>query len=342
MFGVVVEPTSDSGVDLSNVVFDQSVVLGRVVVVVGILGEPHHVSDLVHGTTTIGEPHGLVPHQLDRIAIARRPTPHLVASTQRRPMRADQMLGVQRENVIDSRQKDHGIPIFLASNRVNVEHERPDDVLHAQIESGEPQRDGIVGIRWSVVDVQLEPGDGQSFTTTPRQRDRYVTRRERCVVRISVVEAESDVHLTVRTVERQTQRELLHDAPHVGGCDLRGDTRQIDGDSLVPVDGQIVPEPIENFPGATHVMEMRVDDSDDRPIGDRSQFVECRPHLLHRLTRVDSDDPFGSFHERLIGQPVADQAPHTRPNRVQTSLQPFALFEGPRMSGLSTRTLDNG
>ena len=72
-------------------------------------------------------------------------------------------------------------------------------------------------------------------------------------------------------------------------------------------------------------MKVTVDHGNDRR---RSHLTNVRKrcrHLFDRLTGVDRNETVRPLDERLIGQPVADQAPDTRSNGPQLASEQLGM-----------------
>ena len=291
-------------------VFGDAVELGGEVVVVALVGQPDGVAQLHAAEAAVGEPHRLVPQELDGVAVAGDSLLDGVGTADGRAVGRHQVVGVQRQQVVDAVQHDAWVAVLLAANGEHVEQHRPHEVVHGRAEFGEPVGDRVVGVGRCGLHVHREAGHLQFACPVEGSVHGHVARREGRVRRVAVVEPEAHVRARVGPVDRQRDGELFDEAAPVGGADLCCGSGAIEGDAGVAVDGKpagIEAAFVENRLGAAHVMEVRVEHGHHRSVGDRAEFGQRGAHLLHALAGVDGDDALGRVDERLVREAVAHQ-----------------------------------
>ena len=312
---------------------------GQVVVVAG-RRQAHLVGQGVGGQAPVQAADGLVPEELDGVAIARHPGGDLGGARDWRAVGTHQMLCPQGEDVVDPGQQDLGVAVFLAADGEDVEQGRPDQVLDAGSKLGEPEGDAVVGVGGGVVDLHRQPGQGQALAAPKDVRGRNITGGEGGVLGVAEVQAQARVDRSVGAFGGQAQTELVNQAPGIGRADLAGGAGQVQGNALMPQYGQVGTTRIrQGRRRATDVMEVAVEYRRQGGGGVGPHLGQGRAHLLHALAGVDGDQAFRPLEEGLVGQAIAHQGPDPRPHRVQPALQPGGvidvalvrpLAEGPR------------
>lgn len=158
---------------------------------------------------------------------------------------------------------------------------------------------------------------------------------ERCVLGAPEIEAEADVHEPVGSVRRQHDPELVDDPPGCGGVQLHSYPLEVGGDPLVPQDRYGVAGTLDRR-RSRDVMEMAVDDGDDRCGRRGANRVQRPAHLLDGLTTVDGDEAVGTLDEVLVGKAVADHRPHAVADADDTTLEPNTVSKVRRVGELTS------
>ena len=137
--------------------FGHAITFGRDEVVITFGWQIHQVPHIGGCETLVDKPHRLIPDELQGVAIFSHPFGNLGRPRHRRTMGGHQVLGLQRQQVVNPADEHLRVAILLASNGENVEKHRPDQVVHGHAEAFEPESHRIVGIRGRMSDF-----DGQS------------------------------------------------------------------------------------------------------------------------------------------------------------------------------------
>ena len=300
---------------------------GQVVVVAG-RRQAHLVGQGVGGQAPVQAADGLVPEELDGVAIAGHPGGDLGGARDRRAVGTHQMLRPQRENVVDPGQQDLGVTVFLAADSKDVEQGRPDQVLDAGSKLGEPEGDAVVGVGGGVVDLHRQPRQGQPLAAPEELRGRNIPGGEGPVLGIAEVQAQALVDQGVGPLGGQAQPELVDQAPGIGRADLARGPGQVQGNALMPQDRKVSATRIrQGRRRAADVVEVAVEHRRQGHGGVGPHLGQGRAHLLHALARVDGDQALRPLDEGLVGQAIAHQGPDPRPHRVQPALQPGGMVD---------------
>ena len=178
-------------------VFRHAIELGGQVVVIAGVRQHHRLRQMIGGQALVHPAHGLVPEELDRVAVARGPGLDLGLAGQRRPVRAQHVFRVQAQHMVNARQQHLGVAVFLAPDREDVEQGRPDNVLHADSQVRKPEGDGIIGVGRRVGDLHRQAGDAQGLSAPKRRGRCHMARCERCVARVAEEKAQPHVDRAV-------------------------------------------------------------------------------------------------------------------------------------------------
>ena len=141
--GVAVEPAPQAGVDLADVVLDQSVQLRLEVRVAVEVGELDELGQLAVGEALVDAAHRLVPHELDGIAAAGQFGADVIGAADRRAVRSDEVRRPKADHVVEAGEQDPRVAVLLAADGEHVEQRRPRQVVDAHRQFGKPDRDRV-------------------------------------------------------------------------------------------------------------------------------------------------------------------------------------------------------
>ena len=323
---VAVEPSPKPCVDLTHMVFGKPIELPSEIAAAVVIGKLHEARELVGRQSSVDPPNGLIPQKLHRVSIRLDLDSDLFGTAQRRSVRADEMFRIESGDVIQAAEQDARIAVFLAPDGKDIEEGRPDDVVHARSLLREPDGDRVVGVRRCGSELARESGDLDRHGVGDRPSRCHEARRERCVLRASELPPKPHIDQAVRPVGVEEHAELLDEASARRCTDLGGDPTAIADDPVMPPDVDVATDLVEHGLGTGDIVKVGVDHRRDRRCGDLAQRTERGGHLLVGLTRVDDDDALGSFDERLVGEAVADKAPHPIGDRPELRREPLGVL----------------
>ncbi|CAB4616116.1 unannotated protein [freshwater metagenome] len=120
--------------------------------------------NLICGPTLIDAAHCLIPHELNRIAIARGLFTNVVFSSERRAMCCNQILRCPLDDVVDSRNQNARIAILLTTNCKHVEEHWPHRVVNTGADFREVKVHRVVRVTWRVHCLYLQASDSERIT----------------------------------------------------------------------------------------------------------------------------------------------------------------------------------
>ena len=115
-------------------VFGHAVALSGQVVVVCFGWELHGETEVGRQQSAIGETDALVPEELDRVAVPGHALVDHLTARDRRAVSSDEMLGAEREEVVDPGQQHLRIAVLLSADGEDVEQHRPHEVVDRDAE----------------------------------------------------------------------------------------------------------------------------------------------------------------------------------------------------------------
>ena len=309
--------------------FSNAVSLAGEVVLVVQRRQRNLCCNFVHGPTLVDCPNGLIPQELNGVAITLRCFANPVTTRQRRAVRGNQMFGFPRDDVVDSRNQHPRIAVLLAANGKHVEQHWPHGVVHARLQVGKEEVDGVVAVARRKSNLHSLAGDGDFSLIRQRMRDRQEPWSCRRMRRIAIRKAQADVHQTIGAIGWHHDGELFDETTSICGRYLAGSSSLVLRNSSVPMDRQWLHMVafIEHCLGPFHIVKVGVDHCRNRAVGARSQLLQRKRHLLYRFTRIESDDSIRCIDEGLIRQPIADETPGAGANLVEVAPKHVALGE---------------
>ena len=254
-------------------------------------------------------------------------------------MRAQQVVGLQATDVVESGQQHARVAVLFTADREHVEQGRPHHVVDAQAEFREPDRDRVVAVgrRWRHHDAQT--GDrrlGRGLEAVRRWQEPLRVGR---MVRPTVGLAQSGADQSIGALRGQEDAELVRHAARCCATDLGADAQAVGDDALVAPDRQLAAVSClhkgQHGLGAADVVEMGVDHRSNRAgavLPDSGQRVR---HLLDALAGVDRDQALRAFDKSLVRQAVADHAPDARSRRPELALEPVVVGDGIAVGALA-------
>jgi len=322
------------------VVLYQAVELLREVGSVKARGQLHEGRQLVGRQAFVQAAHGLIPQELDGVAVVDDHGLDLACARQGRPVRTHQVLRLQAQQVVQPDQQHARIAVFLATDGEHVEERRPHQVVDGHAQRGEPHRHRIVRVRRCGRELHRQPGQRGVGGLAEHVGRRKVAAGVGRMRRVAEERAQADADHPVGAVGGQPDAELVDQPALVHRRDLAAGALQVGRHARMGPDRQRLR--VGQRRGAGHIVEVGVDHRHHRGLGVLAQLVQCALHLLHRFTGVDGDHALGALHEGLVRQAVADAGPHPRTHRVEAPGDAFGLLHRQPVGPLAGGPGDHG
>lgn len=162
--------------------------------------QAHVGDDLLDRQAGVDAAHGLVPEELDAVAVVGQCLAHARAAADGRTVRTNQVLGVHAANAVQSVDQAQRVAIGLAAQGVDVEQRRPQMVIDHRVVLRQVDDHGVVGVRRRGDEMHRRPGDAHSAFLVHDVIGRNMTPRGRPVA-MKEGQADALVGHRVRTIQ---------------------------------------------------------------------------------------------------------------------------------------------